>query len=95
VQGEVTGRTIPGESDDCYSRALREAPLQDKRSLLSKAVGFLKMNSSKQIHLIEPDLKVWQRSFYEHVIRNEHDYREIWRYIEGNPGKWTEDKYYL
>ena len=95
VQGEVTGRTIPGESDDCHRRALREAPLQDKRSLLSKAVGFLKMNSSKQIHMIYPDLTVWQRSYYEHIIRNEQDYREIWKYIEGNPGKWAEDMYYF
>ncbi len=52
------------------------------------------MNSSKQIHMIYPDLTVWQRSYYEHIIRNEQDYQEIWRYIEGNPGKWTEDKYY-
>lgn len=74
-------------------RALREAPLQDKRSLLSKAVGFLKTNSSKEIHRMDPDLIVWQRSYYEHIVRNEQDYQEIWRYIEGNPGKWTEDKY--
>ena len=76
-------------------RALREAPLQDKRSLLSKAVGFLKMNSNKQIHMIYPDLTVWQRSYYEHMIRNEQDDLEIWKYIEGNPGKWAEDMYYF
>ena len=76
-------------------RALREAPLQGTRSLLSKMIGYLKMNTSKQIHAIEPGLKVWQRLYYEHVIRNEQDYLEVWQYIEGNPGKWTEDKYYL
>ena len=95
VQGGVTSGTIPGESDDCHRRALREAPLQGARSLLSKAIGFLKMNSSKRIHALDPDLIVWQRSYYEHIVRNEHDYREIWKYIEGNPGKWTEDRYYL
>ena len=30
---------------------------------------------------------VWQRSFYEHVIRNDRDYEEIWRYIDENPLK--------
>lgn len=30
---------------------------------------------------------LWQRSFYEHVIRNEQDYRETWAYIDGNPMK--------
>ena len=38
---------------------------------------------------------VWQKGFYDHVIRGEQDYREIWNYIEGNPGKWTEDKLYI
>ena len=35
---------------------------------------------------------VWQKGFYDHVIRNEQDYLEIWNYIEGNPSKWAEDQ---
>ena len=38
---------------------------------------------------------VWQKGFYDHVVRNEKDYQEIWNYIDGNPGKWTEDKLYI
>ena len=38
---------------------------------------------------------LWQRSFYEHVIRNDHDYEETWNYIESNPVKWAEDRYNL
>ena len=34
------------------------------------------------------DKKVWQRSYYDHVIRNQQDYKEIWEYIENNPTKW-------
>ena len=37
---------------------------------------------------------IFQRSFYDHVIRNEADYLRIWEYIEENPAKWDEDKYY-
>ena len=37
---------------------------------------------------------VWQKGFYDHVIRNDRDYRDIWNYIEGNPAKWTEDNLY-
>ncbi|MBR6532861.1 MAG: transposase [Clostridia bacterium] len=33
---------------------------------------------------------LWQRSFYDHVIRNQNDYREIWEYIENNPYKLLE-----
>ena len=38
---------------------------------------------------------VWQKGFYDHVIRNEGDYLDIWRYIEGNPGRWTEDRLFV
>ena len=40
------------------------------------------------------DLPLWQRSFHEHVIRGENDYREIWEYIDENPAKWAGDRYY-
>ena len=38
--------------------------------------------------------KIWQTSFYDHIIRNDTDYRNIWNYISGNPSKWTEDRFY-
>ena len=38
---------------------------------------------------------LWQRSYYDHVIRNEADYLRIWQYIDDNPAKWPEDDYYL
>ena len=38
-------------------------------------------------------LQLWQRSYHEHVIRNERDYQEIWEYIDTNPAKWAEDRY--
>lgn len=37
---------------------------------------------------------LWQRAYYDHVVRNEMDYRAIWDYIEFNPSKWLEDEYY-
>ncbi len=36
--------------------------------------------------------KLWQKSYYDHVIRNQHDYNEIWDYIENNPQKWLLSK---
>ena len=38
---------------------------------------------------------IFQRSFYDHVIRDEQSYVEIAEYIIGNPGKWAEDKYFF
>ena len=37
---------------------------------------------------------VWQRNYYDHVIRNENDYLRISDYINNNPMKWIEDKFY-
>ena len=37
---------------------------------------------------------LWQRSYHEHVIRNEDDYRQVWEYIDTNPAKWAENRYY-
>ena len=38
--------------------------------------------------------KIFQRSFYDHVIRNEHEYAEISKYIAKNPQTWREDSLY-
>ncbi len=34
------------------------------------------------------DTKLWQKSYYDHVIRNQQDYNEVWEYIENTPAKW-------
>ena len=39
-------------------------------------------------------VQLWQRSFHEHVIRNENDYREIWEYVDTNPARWAYDRYF-
>ena len=38
--------------------------------------------------------KLWQTSFYDHIIRCDADYQQIWLYIAGNPSKWLEDCFY-
>ncbi|MBE5784485.1 MAG: hypothetical protein E7330_01665 [Clostridiales bacterium] len=38
---------------------------------------------------------VWQKGFYDHVIRGKRDYLDVWNYIEKNPGKWAEDKLFV
>ncbi len=40
------------------------------------------------------DGKLWQRNYYEHIIRNEKSYHIITNYIINNPVKWGEDKFY-
>lgn len=50
---------------------------------VSTVVGSMKRWISKQI-----GGPIWQKSFYDHGIRNQQDYNEIWEYIENNPIKY-------
>lgn len=38
--------------------------------------------------------KLWQRNYYEIIIRNEKSYARISEYIINNPAKWDADKFY-
>jgi len=51
---------------------------------VSTVVGSMKRWVSKQI-----GRPIWQKSFYDHGIRNQQDYDEIWQYIENNPLKYA------
>ncbi len=41
-----------------------------------------------------PGAPVWQRNYYEHIIRNETSYHHIAEYIRNNPLNWRNDQYY-
>lgn len=60
---------------------------------LSDIIGYFKYKSTKTINnLLHSSCKIWQRSFYDHVIRNEKELFEIRKYIEQNPMKWDFEK---
>lgn len=42
----------------------------------------------------ELNFKIWQRNYYEHIIRNDHSYKTISEYIRDNPNRWNKDKFY-
>ena len=67
----------------------------EKTPTLSQIIGLYKSGVSRQVHNIYPDLMVWQKSFYDHIIRNEKEYQEIWKYIDENPLQWVNDEYYV
>lgn len=51
---------------------------------VSRVVNQMKGYVTKQI-----GESIWQKSFYDHVIRNNDDYIECWRYIRDNPKRWV------
>ena len=66
----------------------------DRSTNIATVIGQYKMAVTKRIRAEDPGIIVWQRSFHDHVIRNQQGYEKIWLYIEDNPRKWEEDCFY-
>ena len=71
-----------------------------KQTLISNSLGSIigqfKSRVTKKLRELsgDPELKIWQRNYYEHIIRNDLDLYNIRKYIEDNPLKWDLDEYY-
>lgn len=60
---------------------------QARTSTIARFVGTFKRFCNK-----EYGTNIWQARYYDHVIRNQQDYDEIWEYIDNNPQKWIIQK---
>ena len=65
----------------------------DPSPTVSNVIGWLKYNITKDVNLPKGQ-KLFQRSFYDHVIRNRDEYMEICNYITLNPDNWENDELY-
>jgi len=54
--------------------------------------NFKSISSRKINRLCGDHMKVWQRNYYEHIIRNEDSYQKIRQYILDNPRNWEQDE---
>ena len=53
-----------------------------------------RIRSFKILVTKECGIPMFQRSFYDHIVRDEADYLRISEYMDNNPAKWTDDVYY-
>ena len=67
---------------------------EDSKTKLDNVIGLFKSGVSRKIHKIQPGMKVWQRSFHDHIIRNQQEYEKIWNYVKFNWQKWETDCFY-
>lgn len=58
---------------------------------VSSLIGALKTTSSKDIHLARNGDFKWQRSFHDHIVKNQQRYDLIFNYINENPKRWKSD----
>jgi len=62
--------------------------------MVAKMIGYFKMNTGKRINELRhtPGVPVWQRNYYEHIIRNDGELSKIREYIGTNPLRWASDR---
>ncbi|HHX07966.1 MAG TPA: hypothetical protein GX730_00830 [Chloroflexi bacterium] len=68
---------------------------QEKDSTLSTIIGSYKSGVSRVARQIFPELELWQKSFSDHVIRDENDLLTHSEYIKANVERWRGDKYFI
>ena len=83
---ESIGRTTSGRTP--CAPTVNRAP----KSLGALIAGF-KSVATRRINIMRdnPGGPLWQRNYYEHIIRDEADYQRIAEYITNNPLRWAED----
>ena len=72
------------------SLPLRELENQNNIEL-HNVIGRMKSYTTRQYKTLSGNTVLWQRNFYEHIIRNDEDYAEKWQYVDENVLKWNLD----
>ncbi len=60
----------------------------------SYKIGVTKWMRNNMTDYFSFDRKVWQRNYYDHIIRNQQSFEKISNYIINNPSNWQDDKFY-
>ena len=92
AEGRGASRSAPVNNPARFRRgASRSAPT--KRKPLGRLVGAFKTVSTDDINQLRgtPARPLWQRDFYDHIIRNEDELNKIREYIRTNPLRWASD----
>lgn len=90
-QGEMTSPLHNENVDGMEQQGGETPPL--RKPTLGQIVVYFKYKSTKEINILDGGrvAKLWQRNYYEHIVRNEREMENIWNYIESNPALWETD----
>ena len=94
IVGARSPRPIGEEQSISPTVGTRSPRPSDNSPSLGKIVAYFKYQSTKHInqHHNMPGTRIWQRNYYDHVIRDDTDLQRIRRYIQDNPMKWALDQ---
>jgi REP element-mobilizing transposase RayT len=97
-QREITRLELPQpELPQLREETPEEYRIRRRKMLLPKIIGYLKMNSARKINLLRDstNIPVWQKNYFERLIRNDEELNRVREYIRYNPVKWEEDEEYI
>lgn len=83
----------PHSSQTTNGGNINENKLPQQMKSPSKTIGAI-VRGFKGAVSRQLGYSVWQRNYYEHIIRTDTSYKNISDYIENNPTKWQSDKLY-
>ena len=94
IVAEPVGATHASPLPPTHASPLQGHPRGPKRGSIGAIVGSFKSAATKHINELRdaPGPPVWQRNYYEHVIRNETELARIRDYIQTNPIRWALDR---
>ena len=69
--------------------------LEKEEHNLNQIIAQYKSGVSRRIHQMNAKMEIWQRSYHDHIIRDQKSYEKIWLYIEANPLNWNKDCFYI
>jgi len=69
-------------------------PLRRPPKSLGAFIAGFKSVVTKRINVVRgmPGVRVWQRNYYEHIVRDEAGLARIRAYIQNNPARWALDQ---
>ena len=97
IGDDADAETIWGEHnfDDTKSGEHVGSPLQDILQWFKTMTTNEYIRGVKNLGWTRFNGKLWQRNYWEHIIRDEQSYNRISDYIINNPAKWLDDKFYM
>jgi REP element-mobilizing transposase RayT len=99
IHGIIVIDGIVAETRDVeatHASPLPNVPRGPQQASIGAIVGSYKSAVTRRVNAMRgtPGWPVWQRNYYEHVIRDEDEFYRIVAYIEENPRRWADDEYH-
>ncbi len=96
-QNNISINNIPDNCKILIDHKIKRAGLEPAPTCnhgLSEIIRQFKTFSARRVNKINNTFnnRLWQRNFYERIIRGQHDLNRIYEYIDNNPVNWESDE---